>query len=90
MQASNPDFGDDYIAWLRHGLIKRWISPPACYSHDGVGMLPEEEIQFEDGGDPCIWLIRVYEDQDMAKELEGYHAPYSWRRLEYLHNDDLQ
>lgn len=88
--SDKPDFDNDYIEWLRYGLVRHWVSPPACYSHDGVGFTSEEEIQFEEGGDPCIWLMRVYEDIDMAKELEQCHSPYSWRRLEYLHNEDLQ
>lgn len=90
MSADKAGFGDDYLAWLRHGLLKKWISPPACYSHDGIGMLPEEDDAFENGDDPCIWLIRVYEDERMADDLEENHAPYGWRKLEYLHNEDLQ
>lgn len=90
MDLTSTYWGDDYIAWIRHGLAKHWISPPACYFHDGIGMLPEEEVALDEGDDPCIWLIRVYEDEKMAEELNSIHPPYSWRRLEYMHNDELQ
>lgn len=80
---------DDYIGWLRHGLTQGWVSPPACYFHDGVGFTEAEELQFDMGDDPCVWLIRVYEDDNMRKTLEETHSPYSWRKLEYLHNEEL-
>lgn len=77
---------DDYIGWLRHGLGMGWISPPACYSHDGIGFTQAEEIAMDEGDDMCVWLIRVYEDDIVREELESVHSPYVWRKLEYMHN----
>jgi len=74
---------EDYVGWLRHGLSMGWISPPTCFNHDGVGLTELEELEHENGGDPCIWLIRVYEDEAMRLELEETFSPYSWRKLEY-------
>ena len=74
---------EDYTAWMRHGLAMGWISPPTCYNHDGLGLTELEELQLENGDDPCIWLVRVYEDDEMRRELEESFSPYSWRKLEY-------
>jgi hypothetical protein len=74
---------EDYLGWLRHGLAMGWVSPPSCFNHDGVGLTELEELDYEAGNDPCVWLMRVYDDDAMREELEERFAPYSWRKLDY-------
>lgn len=51
---------DEFWAWLKVGQDKGWISEGVCQTHDGVPMTDEEEAEFEDGGDPCVPVIRVW------------------------------
>lgn len=48
--------------WLNFGIDQHYISEPACNSHEGVPLYPEEEQEFEDGGDPCIPVVRLLDD----------------------------
>jgi hypothetical protein len=52
----------DYFDWRDYGISKGWISEPNCYTHDGVAMTEEEEAEFNEGGDPCIPMFRIWEE----------------------------
>jgi len=54
---TDPTFDE----WLLVGIGKGWVSPVVCQTHDGVPMMPEEEEAWEDGWDPCIPVLRVWE-----------------------------
>jgi hypothetical protein len=46
-----------------YGIKKQWITPPFCYTHDGDPyMTPEEEAEWDEGGDPCMLIIKLIED----------------------------
>ena len=45
--------------WLSFGIVHGYCSPLVCQTHDGVPMSEEEEAEFEDGGDPCIPVVRL-------------------------------
>lgn len=49
------DFGE----WVKYGVDKGWVTCPFCNTHDG-GPLTEEEREFEEGGDPCLVMMRVW------------------------------
>lgn len=52
----------DYEVWLDYGLKQGWVSSPYCSTHDYAPELSEwEEAELEDGGDPCISVIRIRE-----------------------------
>jgi hypothetical protein len=42
-------------------------------------MSETEMEEFEDGGDPCLHIIRLYEDTDQKKSIEEIHSPSVWR-----------
>ena len=65
--------------WLQIGLDNRWCGPPVCSTHDGIPSSAEEDAEFE-GGDPCIHIVRMYEDEAVAKAVEANHAPSLWRK----------
>jgi hypothetical protein len=52
----------DFWDWLAYGQIRNWCSNVVCETHDGVEMTDEEIAMWEEGGDPCIHVIRVYGD----------------------------
>lgn len=49
--------------WLQNGIDRGWISAPFCYTHEGDPYMTEEEQQeWEDGGDPCSFVIKLIEN----------------------------
>ena len=45
--------------WVQFGIDKKWITPGFCYTHDGDPYMTEEEEQeWEDGGDPCCFVVK--------------------------------
>lgn len=69
-----PDFDE----WMAYGIEQGWCGAPVCYTHDGLPESPEEEEEFQEG-DPCIHIIRMYEDADHKKAIEDNHSPSIWR-----------
>lgn len=52
----------DFSDWVLYGAGKGWISMPICDTHEGLPLMPEEELEIEDGFDPCIVGMRVWVD----------------------------
>ena len=65
--------------WIAYGLEKGWCGPPVCYTHDGLPMSENEMQEFDDGTDPCMHIVRMYEDIDMKDQIEDNHSPSKWR-----------
>jgi hypothetical protein len=52
--------GEDFAAWLDKGIEKGWITEPFCHTHEGDPyMNEEEEKEWEDGGDPCMSVVKL-------------------------------
>jgi len=52
----------DVQEWLEFGHSKGWITDVFCNTHDGPPILSEEEEkEWEEGGDPCQFCVRVTE-----------------------------
>jgi hypothetical protein len=68
-----------YEEWMTYGIKKGWCGPPVCYTHDGLPMSEQEDLEFGEGQDPCIHIVRMYEDIDTKKEIENNHFPSQWR-----------
>jgi len=65
--------------WLEYGLKKGWCGPPVCFTHDGLPTTEEEDIEFEEF-DPCVSILRLYDDTYMRDEVEQNHSPSVWRK----------
>jgi hypothetical protein len=64
--------------WLQYGLDQNWCGPSVCYTHDGVPTTGEEEdLMYEE--DPCIHIIRLYQDEATKLAVEENHAASVWR-----------
>lgn len=51
---------DEFYEWLRKGHEAGWVSDAFCNTHDGDPyMTEEEEKEWEDGGDPCMHVIKI-------------------------------
>jgi hypothetical protein len=46
--------------WYLYGLEHGFCSMLTCQTHDGVPMTDDEELQWEDGFDPCLYVVRVW------------------------------
>lgn len=65
--------------WLAEGYQNGWCGPAICHTHDGLPMSDEEYQAFEDGEDPCMHVIRLYEDTEQKAAVEENHTPSQWR-----------
>jgi hypothetical protein len=65
--------------WLQQGLSNGFCGPAICYPHDGLPLTELEDEQFSEGGDPCIHVLRLYEDREVKSAVEANHSPSVWR-----------
>ena len=65
--------------WLQYGLKEGWVGPPVCLTHDGEPTTIEEDLMMDEGGDPCISIMRLYDDADIKAAVEENHSPSVWR-----------
>ena len=42
-------------------------------------MSDKELEEFDEGGDPCIHILRLYEDKESKDGVECSHGPSIWR-----------
>ena len=50
----------EFDDWLKAGIDKGWVTEPFCNTHDGDPyMTEEEEKEWEDGGDPCMFVVKL-------------------------------
>jgi hypothetical protein len=68
----------DFEEWLKFGFDQGWCGPAVCETHDGVPLSEKEAEEFEES-DPCIHIIRLYEDAEHKLEVEDAHAASVWR-----------
>ena len=65
--------------WIQFGTKRGWCGPPVCSIHDGTPSTEAEDNQFYDGADPCIHVVRLYEDATVKAAVEANHSPSVWR-----------
>ena len=65
--------------WIKYGFDKGWCGPPVCEIHDSLPTTIFEDEELNDGADPCIHIIRLYEDEDVKQAVEANHSPSNWR-----------
>jgi len=68
--------------WMKIGIEYGFCGPICCITHDGEPLSPDEEQEFEEGGDPCVSMLRVYENIEQKQAIEGNHSPSVWRNLQ--------
>jgi hypothetical protein len=61
----------EFDEWLKIGRENKWISKPVCETHDGLPMTKEELDVWDEGGDPCIHALRLYENVSDFLNAEG-------------------
>ena len=63
----------DFDEWLAIGIDSKWCLYPTCYMHDGIPTSDAEEQEMEEGGDPCMHVIRLF----TSEEREEYDQAYA-------------
>jgi len=66
--------------WMKIGIENNWCGPPVCYVHDSLP-LSEEELDLIEQEDPCIHIVRLYNDKEHKKQIEEAHSPSQWRNI---------
>jgi hypothetical protein len=69
----NPFFGTmevNFEQWITTGIDNGWISRPVCSTHDGIPTTHDEDVEWEEGGDPCIYAVRLFADDEERKAVE--------------------
>jgi hypothetical protein len=62
----------DFFEWRDYGIEKGWISDPFCNTHVGDPFMSDEEAQeWEEGGDPCMVVFKIFED-NIDTRLESH------------------
>ena len=61
---------ESFDEWLRYGYNKGWCGPDVCYSYDGLPSSVEDDAACDDGGDRCVYIIRLYEDWTVKASVE--------------------
>jgi hypothetical protein len=51
---------EKFFTWLDEGLRHGWISEPTCSTHNGLPGTAEEDMDWEDGFDPCVQAVRIW------------------------------
>jgi hypothetical protein len=69
----------EFDEWLQQGLTNGFCGPAICYPHDGLPLSEQEDNAYFAGDDPCIHIIRLYEDLETKKAVEESHSPSIWR-----------
>ena len=69
-----------YNQWIAIGIEQGWCGPAVCSTHDGIPMTVPEEEEFDEGLDPCIHIVRLYEDTETRLGVEYNHSPSNWRK----------
>lgn len=69
----------EFDEWLQQGLSSGFCGPAICYPHDGLPTSQQEDESYDAGEDPCMHIIRLYEDLETKKAVEENHSPSIWR-----------
>jgi hypothetical protein len=52
---------NSFDEWLAFGVERGWVSEPVCDTHEGPPLSEAESAEFDDGGDPCVHVLRLFE-----------------------------
>jgi hypothetical protein len=69
----------DYSEWINIGIENNWCGPAVCYTHDGLPTSQLEDEEF-DVNDPCVHIVRLYENFETKIAVEDNHSPSIWRK----------
>lgn len=51
----------DIVEWIDYGKQRGWCSAITCSTHEGIPYSEEEDKLWDEGIDPCAFVLRVWE-----------------------------
>ena len=69
----------DVDTWLRQGMDNGFIGPPVCDIHDGTPTSADEDAAWDEDGEVCLPVLRLYDSPETKAAVEANHAPSVWR-----------
>lgn len=60
--------------WYETGRANGWCSPARCTMHEAMFITAEEEYEIDEGGDPCIVMMRLYDDDEQRLAVEAHDS----------------
>lgn len=76
--ANGASIKPTFDEWLQIGLTNGWCGPAVCAIHDGLPTSAAEDAELDES-DPCVHVIRLYEDAEVKAAVEENHSPSIWR-----------
>lgn len=50
----------DFVDWVNYGVEQGWCTPIHCDTHEGPMLTEDEAAEFDEGGDPCYPVVRIW------------------------------
>jgi hypothetical protein len=63
MTNPRPEADEVFMLWLDTGVAAGWISDVVCVTHQGLPSTDEEDKEWDDGFDPCVFGMRLWAGQ---------------------------
>lgn len=63
----------EFYDWLKLGQQKGYCTTLVCATHDGIPTTEAEDLSWEEGEDPCAYIVRIPESK---AELEAIRKNY--------------
>lgn len=73
----------DFDEWLAFGIDHKWCHYPVCQTHDGIPLTVDEEFEMEEGHDPCIHVVRLFDTPEAWNEGDAYMNDHMRHRVPY-------
>ena len=51
----------EFEIWFQNGIERGWISDVFCDTHEGPPFTEEEMKEWDEGGDPCSFHVKINE-----------------------------
>ena len=65
--------------WLKYGYEQGFCGAVVCLTHDGTPLSEQEEKEFYEDNEICVWAMRMYPDLTTRTDVEENHSPSVWR-----------
>lgn len=49
--------------WIEYGIKNKFCSAAVCNTHEGLPQSDKELDEWDQGGDPCVYGLRLYEQE---------------------------
>jgi hypothetical protein len=65
---------EEFYDWLADGIAKGFCTDVVCGTHVGLPLSQQEELDWEEGMDACIYGVRILVDSELRAEQLTRHV----------------